>query len=338
MDHKLLNATFKEILITSEDSNVRCRICYKKEEYVRGIKKGNRTFQFYSYPDFKPRSAKTCSICKEKELIKKASKKIRYIKIWLKACKHCNNIHAFKNSIGELCSVKCSTAFHNKKRAVKYNLKCDNCNTSFVNSRVKKHCSRECEKESMRVPIKEIQCVTCDSTFEGHSNAKYCSVPCSPQSKEYRARHEVKFRKCKKCDTSIKVPAQVCKPCKDRASERKQYIRTCPTCEVEFKTSYKLKQYCKSNHVPSSIEAKKLRERATVQAKLPVESWNDIIKFKEDRPEGYHLDHIIPLNHPDVCGLHNTWNFQWLNPLDNSFKSNKFDGTVENEGWKKSED
>lgn len=56
------------------------------------------------------------------------------------------------------------------------------------------------------------------------------------------------------------------------------------------------------------------------------------ICVKEYKP--MHVDHIIPLNHPDVSGLNVPWNLQYLDPDANQFKSNKFDYTNANESWR----
>jgi hypothetical protein len=74
------------------------------------------------------------------------------------------------------------------------------------------------------------------------------------------------------------------------------------------------------------VQEQQAARRAGLEKATP--AWADraeIQRFYAERPEGYHVDHIVPLKGKNVCGLHVLWNLQYLPAAENLRKNNKFE-------------
>lgn len=73
---------------------------------------------------------------------------------------------------------------------------------------------------------------------------------------------------------------------------------------------------------------KKETDRARLNSlRRATPKWADreaIREFYKNRPEGFHVDHIVPIHGKGVCGLHVLDNLQYLPAIDNLKKGNKY--------------
>lgn len=91
------------------------------------------------------------------------------------------------------------------------------------------------------------------------------------------------------------------------------------------------KEYREAN--PGKIRALNGTRRATLRLAMPV--WADrkainvvyaeATRLWRETGEPHHVDHIIPLSHKLVCGLHVPGNLQVLSGAENMRKSNRFE-------------
>ena len=104
----------------------------------------------------------------------------------------------------------------------------------------------------------------------------------------------------------------------DEEYKKKEYNRRNEWRKEQFKDPLKLaKARAYTQH----------RNRNTLIAKPPWVSWASIAEiYKEARVKGMTVDHIIPIKHPKVCGLHVPWNLQLMTMEENRSKGNKFYG------------
>lgn len=93
----------------------------------------------------------------------------------------------------------------------------------------------------------------------------------------------------------------------------------------EYRKEYK-KNY---NHGPEKRKSKEnlFRKKHVKQATPKWVSKNDLKQVYYNCPEGYQVDHVIPLRGKEVSGLHVPWNLQYLTPEDNNKKNNKLEVT-----------
>jgi hypothetical protein len=83
------------------------------------------------------------------------------------------------------------------------------------------------------------------------------------------------------------------------------------------------RRYNRLEYVKKANRARRSFRRASEQSKISKYFAKEIRLFYENCPDDYHVDHIIPLKHDKVCGLHVPWNFQYLTAFENMSKGNK---------------
>ena len=69
-----------------------------------------------------------------------------------------------------------------------------------------------------------------------------------------------------------------------------------------------------------------LRRKGQRYATLPWVDKQELDIIYANCPKGHHVDHIVPLQHELVCGLHVPWNLQYLTAKENLQKGNRFNG------------
>lgn len=137
------------------------------------------------------------------------------------------------------------------------------------------------------------------------------------------------------------INLKTCNSCKEtkelenfgKVKTRQGYSSICKDCDNKRSKAKRVENPEKQraigrNHYYSNKEdyiARNANRRASLKQRTP--KWADLEKIKsiyQERPEGFHVDHIIPLQGGKVSGLHVPENLQYLKAEDNIKKSNKF--------------
>ena len=157
---------------------------------------------------------------------------------------------------------------------------------------------------------------------------------CSKCKKEYLATLEY-FPPNKKCKLGLNSHCRICKREANRIASRnwcKQNYQNNPEKEktrVLKNRENNRKQYNRYSTIyKSAVRNKRIKHARTNDPKI-VEQIKEIYY---NRPEGFTVDHIIPLKGKVVSGLHVPWNLQYLTKSENSSKRNKFEPYKEKVG------
>ena len=118
------------------------------------------------------------------------------------------------------------------------------------------------------------------------------------------------------------------KNCNNIKVYAKNYRLNNPNKIIEYRLSNKerQKEYNKiyrpnNRNLFNAREAKRRASRLNATPKFA--DLNKIKEIYKNCPKGFHVDHIVPLQGKNVCGLHVEWNLQYLTANANQTKSNK---------------
>ena len=133
-------------------------------------------------------------------------------------------------------------------------------------------------------------------------------------------------KRCQRCE--IRRPVEYFTKGIKKISTKDGYLNQCKMCVKDYRKANtdKIKKYDKEYAKKNShkfrrysSERRALKLKATIYPQLREE----IDLIYKNCPEGYEVDHIIPLKNNIVCGLHVPWNLQYLTRAKNRNKKNK---------------
>ena len=178
-------------------------------------------------------------------------------------------------------------------------------------------------KFNTNVKRKVKNCCYCNKEYINNSNnSKYCSSSC--KYKVYRTGNTYKERNAiyVKSKNFLNSQKKYRISEKGQRKKRERYIKYYPTYLIKARIWNKTEKGKRSKNYHCALRYARKKNRTPKW--LTKEDMNKIKEIYNNRPNGYEVDHIIPLCSKNVSGLHIPENLQYLKAEINRTKNNKF--------------
>ena len=169
--------------------------------------------------------------------------------------------------------------------------------------------TKQCTDCKQTLPVKLF---TSDKARKGGLSC-YCRDCFSVRKKRYREGETPEKRKVRLALAKVKR--------QEYSEKTREYMKTYYENNAERLREYRsnrypeIKGYCKNYN---TVRARTMKQRTFPEQKKA------IVAFYQNCPKGYHVDHIVPVKHPLVSGLHVLANLQYLPASENQSKRNRF--------------
>ena len=259
-----------------------------------------------------------------------------------KSCEVCGSEFHARLSAIRTCSTVCRNQLISREREQRHKAikTCVVCGGEFevgAQDKERETCSSECGyklRGSKNRKGPELECVTCGAKFftslsqVNAGGGKYCSKRCL-----YDRNKAKTTRTCECCGKPFSTPPS------------QMRVRACSTeCGYKLNAGENNPLYKGATHavlVDGEIKRRvtpefsgryqsarrALKLNATTEWGSDDDAILEIYKVRDRMTEltgiEHHVDHIVPLNHPRVCGLHNKFNLQVIPGVENLKKGNR---------------
>lgn len=105
-------------------------------------------------------------------------------------------------------------------------------------------------------------------------------------------------------------------------SEKKRLVALKYSRSHKEENKLRYQEYLKTDHGKKINRARRAARRAK-ESKATLGFIKELKEIYRNCPDGYQVDHIVPIQGKNVCGLHVPWNLQYLTPEENKSKGNR---------------